>query len=62
MSLDNLAVLRSSGGVIAYDTLGGLIKHGNGWRELHFVTANSKMLGFAKVRTFMADPYWRKPQ
>jgi hypothetical protein len=23
---------------------------------------NSKMLGFAKVEMFMAEPYWRKPQ
>lgn len=62
MNLDNLTVLGSSGGAIAYDALGGLIKHGNGWRELHFITANSEMLGFAKVRTFMAGPCWRKPQ
>lgn len=62
MRLDSLTVLGSSGGVVAYDTLGGLIKHGNGWRELHFITANSEMLGFAKVDMFMADPYWRRPQ
>ena len=62
MSLDNLTVLESSSGVIAYDTLGGLIKHGNGWRELHFITANSRMLGFAKAGMFMTDPYRRKPQ
>ena len=62
MSLDNLTVLGSSGGAIAYDTLGGLIKHGNGWREFHFITANSEMLGFAKIDVFMVDQYRRKPQ
>jgi hypothetical protein len=62
MSLDNLTILGSPSGVISYDTLEGLIKHGNGWRELHFITTNSEMLGFAKAPTFIAEPYWRKPQ
>ena len=62
ISLDNLTILGSSCGVISYDTLEELIKHGNGWRELHFITANSEMLGFAKAPTFIADQYWRKPQ
>lgn len=62
MSLDNLTILGSSSGVISYDTLEGLVKHGNGWRELHFITANSEMLGFAKAPTLIGDPYWRKPQ
>lgn len=60
--LDKLTVLGSSSGEIAYDTLEGLIKYGNGWKELHFITPNSTMLGFAKQVMFMADPYWRKPQ
>src|SRR2546429_1002562 len=62
LRLNTLTVLGSSGGEIAYDTLEGLIKYGNGWKELHFITPNSTMLGFAKVVMFMADPYWRKPQ
>jgi hypothetical protein len=62
LRLDKLTVLGYSGGEIAYDTLEGLIKHGTGWRELHFITPNSTMLGFGKRDMFMADPYWRKPQ
>jgi hypothetical protein len=62
LRLDKLTVLGPSGGEVAYDTLEGLIKYGNGWRELHFITPNSTMLGFAKMDMFMADPYWRKPQ
>jgi hypothetical protein len=62
LRLDKLNVLGSSGGEVAYDTLEGLIKYGNGWRELHFIAPNSTMLGFAKMDMFMADPYWRKPQ
>lgn len=64
LCLDTLTVLgpSSSKGVIAYDTLGGLIRHGNGWRELRFITRNSEMLGFKKMDVFMADPYWRRPQ
>jgi hypothetical protein len=62
LRLDKLTVLGPSSGEVAYDTLEGLIKYGNGWRELHFITPNSTMLGFAKMDMFMADPYWRKPQ
>lgn len=62
LRLHKLTVLDSSAGDIAYDTLEGLIKYGNGWKELHFITPSSMMLGFAKQVMFMADPYWRKPQ
>jgi hypothetical protein len=62
LRLDKLTVLGPSGGGIAYDTLEELVKYGNGWRELHFITPNSTMLGFAKMDIFVADPYWRKPQ
>lgn len=62
LRLDKLTVLGSSAGEEAYDTLEGLIKYGNGWKELHFITPNSMMLGFAKMDRFMVDPYWRKPQ
>lgn len=62
LRLDKLTVLGMSSGEISYDILDGLVKYGNGWRELHFITPNSRMLSFAKVDMFMADPYWRKPQ
>jgi hypothetical protein len=62
LRLDELTVLGPCHGEIAYDTLGGLIKHGNGWRELRFITPDSSMLSFAKVDMFMAEPYWRQPQ
>jgi hypothetical protein len=62
LQLDKLTVLELSSGEIAYDTLEGLIKYGTGWRELHFITPNSTMLGFGRRNMFMADPYWRKPQ
>ncbi|KAH8695187.1 hypothetical protein BGW36DRAFT_382259 [Talaromyces proteolyticus] len=62
LCLDTLSVLGLSRGEIAYDTLEGLVKYGNGWKELHFITPNSSMLGFKKLDMFMADPYWRKPQ
>ena len=56
VQLDRLTVLGPSHGPIAYDTLQGLIQHGNGWKELHFITPNSSMLGFE------INFYWRKPQ
>ena len=62
LRLDKLTVLGTSGGEVAYDTLEGLIKYGNGWRELHFIAPNSAMLGFARMNMFPAKPDWRKPQ
>lgn len=62
LCLDRLTVLGSRQAEIAYDTLEGLIKYGDGWKELHFITPNSNMLGFSKINMFMMDPYWRKPQ
>jgi hypothetical protein len=62
LQLDKLTVLGFSSGEIAYYTLEGLAKHGTGWRELHFITPNSAMLGFGRRNIFMADPFWRRPQ
>lgn len=44
LRLDKLTVLGESSGAIAYLTCEGLIKCGNGWRELNFITRNSEML------------------
>ena len=60
LRLDRLTVLASPGSEVAYETLGGLIEHGSGWRELRFVTQDSEMLGFAV--SDKEDPYLRKPQ
>ncbi|EED17403.1 conserved hypothetical protein [Talaromyces stipitatus ATCC 10500] len=62
LCLDTLSVLGMSNGDIAYDTLSGLVKYGNGWKELRYITPNSEMLGFKRLDLFMADPYWRQPQ
>ena len=62
LSLNTLTVLGPSDGAIAYDILDGLVKYGKGWRELHFITPNSTMLGFKKIDLSIAPSYWRKPQ
>jgi hypothetical protein len=62
LQLDTLTVLGQSQGLLDYDTLEGLIEHGDGWRELRYITPDSTMLGFKKVELYMADPYWRRPQ
>ncbi|KAJ5174779.1 uncharacterized protein N7482_000656 [Penicillium canariense] len=62
LRLDKLTILGPPSSAVAYDTLGGLIEYGNGWRELHFITPNSKMLGFANINMYMVDPYLREPQ
>lgn len=62
LCLDTLSVLGLSNGLLAYNTLDGLIKDGNGWKELRYITPTSEMLGFKRVNMLMTDPYWRKPQ
>jgi hypothetical protein len=32
-----------------YETVGGLIQHGNGWKELHYITEDSDMLAWKGV-------------
>lgn len=62
LQLETLTVLGQSDGLMNYDTLGGLIERGDGWRELRYITRDSTMLGFKKHDMFMANPYWRRPQ
>jgi hypothetical protein len=62
LQLDTLTVLGQTQGPLDYETLEGLIEHGDGWRELRYITSDSTMLGFEKHSMFMANPYWRRPQ
>lgn len=61
LRLDRLTVLGWSRGEIGYDTLDGLIKYGNGWRELRFITLNSTMHQFTEMN-ILGDLDWDKPQ
>lgn len=67
LQLDRFTVLadRCSGGIY-YDALQSLIEKGNGWRELHFITQDSNMLGFGKYRVPHGscgyNEYRRQPQ
>jgi hypothetical protein len=45
LCLDTLSVLGPSTGSRAYETLDELVKYGNGWKELHYITRDSAMLG-----------------
>jgi hypothetical protein len=57
LQLDTLTVLGLSYGPRNYDTLNGLIQHGNGWKELHYISKDSTMLGFEKKGIFAATAY-----
>ena len=61
LRLNRLTVLAWSRGEISYDTLDGLIKYGNGWRELQFITFNSTMHQFTET-DILGDLDWHKPQ
>jgi hypothetical protein len=62
LRLDILTVLGLNEGRMNYDTLGGLIEFGDGWRVLHYITRDSTMLGFENYKRFMGTPNWRRPQ
>ncbi|KAL3447172.1 hypothetical protein BJX65DRAFT_308236 [Aspergillus insuetus] len=52
LRLDTLTVLGDYGPEVAYITLDGLVNCENGWRELHYITADCKMLGFRRVQFY----------
>ena len=62
LRLDKLTVLGPSSGGMAYDTLDGLIRYGNGWRELRFITPNSTMIALPEFEMSMGYGYRRKRQ
>ncbi|KAF1935629.1 hypothetical protein EJ02DRAFT_506970 [Clathrospora elynae] len=47
LRLDTLTVLGCQPVEVAYQTLDDLIKRGNGWKELRFVSQDSAMLGYS---------------
>jgi hypothetical protein len=59
LCLDKLTVPGPTYGSLAYETLEELIKYGNGWRELHFITRDSAMLGITNNHMPKHQP---KPQ
>ncbi|KAF2874873.1 hypothetical protein BDV95DRAFT_656595, partial [Massariosphaeria phaeospora] len=68
LQLDTLTVLGGSANNISggpaqvdYNTLNGLIRHGTGWKELHYITPNSSILSFQKTERFR-KVYLRQPQ
>ncbi|KAL3486493.1 hypothetical protein BJX62DRAFT_241917 [Aspergillus germanicus] len=62
LRLDTLTVLGDYGHEVAYITLDGLVNYGSKWRELHYITGDSKMLGFRRVQFYHQILYARKPQ
>jgi hypothetical protein len=62
LCLDKLIVLGAAHGQDAYGTVEELVKYGGGWRELHFITPSSSMLGFRSRRVQGMKPWRRRPQ
>lgn len=67
LQLDTLTVLRGHGdGVYSYGSLNGLIAESDGWKELHFLSYNSVLLGYGDPSGYWGLPglprYTRRPQ
>lgn len=69
LQLDTLHVLGHDPPEVGYETLTGLIRDSNGWKELRFIYVSSGILGFARLVLAMqrGNPheetkYWRRPQ
>ena len=61
LRLDRLTVLGSPHGEYNYGNVEDLIKYGNGWKEMHYVTKRSEMLGFSQVNVLGEPLYRREP-
>lgn len=61
LRLDILTFIKRSSPGRIYGIVEELIKHGDGWRELHILAGNSEMLGFPRCERF-EPPDQRKPQ
>lgn len=55
LNLNRLTILAYSRGISSYGTLESLINKGVGWKELHYITRDSTMLGFAILP---GDVFW----
>ena len=49
LRLDKLTVLGCNSAQVNHDTLNGLIKESNGWKELHYISSSSEILGFERL-------------
>lgn len=65
LRLDALTVLGTRFAPVSYETLTGLIRESYGWKELHYLSHNSELLGFERLEDiYDSENYkvWRKPQ
>ncbi|KAK4141228.1 uncharacterized protein C8A04DRAFT_39262 [Dichotomopilus funicola] len=67
LQLDQLTILGGFVDHISYGSLNRLIKDGNGWKTLRYISYSSAMLGFRSAEHLLGfweyqTNYWRKPQ
>jgi hypothetical protein len=63
LRLDTLTILATVYEEYAYDTLNCLIRHGHGWKELHYIASDLKMLAISKFNHNRCKPQsgnWQK--
>ena len=65
LRLDCLTILAVPPAASEYDAITNLINRGNGWKELHYITRSSRMLGFSPSRSLGSrdtGDIFRQPQ
>ncbi|KAK0254117.1 hypothetical protein LTS16_017157 [Friedmanniomyces endolithicus] len=65
LNLSKLTILGSPPAVIGYETLDMLIRYSDGWKELHYLSHDSELLGYAYTNGPLSrdpDVYLRQPQ
>ena len=68
LELDTLTILGNRGASVAYHTLNMLVRYSDGWKELHYLSHTSELLGYKEDMSIfgpldpMVDQYLRQPQ
>jgi hypothetical protein len=68
LQLDTLTILGNRGAAVGYHTLNMLVRCSDGWKELHYLSHTSELLGYKEDMSILGvpdplvDQYLRRPQ
>jgi hypothetical protein len=62
LALDTLTVMGDISGTSSYGDLSKLFLYGDGWKDLHYISPSSELLGYKFDEELMLDRHLRQPQ